>query len=512
VINFGPGIDPSTRLVEVSARRRIFAPYLRGLGYITIRGFTFEHACNESNSDFYTPTQPPQAGIVGTRAGHHWVIENNTIRHAKAVGLDAGRESGSRVATPCAHCGSWDGPPGTTEQQTPTYTGYHTIRNNYIIDNGEIGITGLGQLETVIENNVIARNNALVYRNLESGGMKFHYFVRGRIEGNLIVDNQAWGLWLDNVWQDTRVTRNVFINNAGAGIFMELGTGYDCTIDNNVILGTRVHPGGTGRNNFGSGAGIYSHDASGMLIANNLVAGSEGYGLFLRVSPPRDYLTLPRDIADFAGRAGRVQMMSEVSDLKVLGNIVIANAAGALSLPYPSPRAQRNVCDANLIGPGQTFSINNSAGPSMDDVLAAIDRAIPGNMIAHDLRAAMATTRQAAATAPTAPTQPVRGRRPPLPPLNLGFEHWKTILGYDAASRILESASVWADRLGDRGDDRRIILGVELSAVPTLGPVPEKRLTLDLLGQPIPPDRAVPGPIQALRPGPQQYTVWPLPR
>jgi len=291
---------------------------------------------------------------------------------------------------------------------------------------------------------------------------------------------------------------------------MELGTGYDCSIDNNVILNTRVHPGGTGRGNFGSGAGIYSHDASGMLIAHNLIAGSEGFGVFLRVSPPRDYATYPRDITDLAQRGGRKPMFSEASDLRVLDNIIVDNRGGAMNLPYAGPRAQRDQSDGNLIGPGQTLELNNSGGPSMDQILATIDQKLPGNTIGLELRAAMATTRQSAAAEPppsTAPDQQRRRRRsPPLPPITLDLQQWRTVMGFGAHSQILDSATVRADRAADDG----IVLHVDLSAVPaTSGAAAAPWLKQDLLGRPIDAQSPVPGPIQALRPGPQQFTIWP---
>ncbi len=44
----------------------------------------------------------------------------------------------------------------------------------------------------------------------------------------------SFGIWLDNGWKDARITRNVFIGNAMASVFLELGDG-PCTIDNNII-------------------------------------------------------------------------------------------------------------------------------------------------------------------------------------------------------------------------------------------------------------------------------------
>ncbi len=83
---------PLSRLVEVTVRDRNFAPHIRGLGYIQVKGFIFEHAANQFPSGFWASKDSPQAGAVSTRSGHHWVIEDNVIRYAKSLGLDCGSE------------------------------------------------------------------------------------------------------------------------------------------------------------------------------------------------------------------------------------------------------------------------------------------------------------------------------------------------------------------------------------------------------------------------------------
>lgn len=56
--------------VEITVRERIFAPHRRGLGYITVEGFIFEHAANQFPDGFWKDRGEggaPQAGAVGTR-------------------------------------------------------------------------------------------------------------------------------------------------------------------------------------------------------------------------------------------------------------------------------------------------------------------------------------------------------------------------------------------------------------------------------------------------------------
>jgi parallel beta-helix repeat protein len=54
------------------------------------------------------------------------------------------------------------------------------------------------------------------------GAIKLHFCVDTLLEGNLIRDNDCFGIWLDNTYRGARVTRNVLLNNQREGIFCEL--------------------------------------------------------------------------------------------------------------------------------------------------------------------------------------------------------------------------------------------------------------------------------------------------
>ena len=73
-----------------------------------------------------SPAAFAQGGLLSTRSGHDWVVEHNTLRHAKTIGLDMGDEGGAD-------------PEG--RQPLPLFIGNHTIRWNRIVDNGGKGIT-----------------------------------------------------------------------------------------------------------------------------------------------------------------------------------------------------------------------------------------------------------------------------------------------------------------------------------------------------------------------------------
>ena len=209
--------DIGSSVVEISVRDRIFAPHRRGLGHIQVKGFIFEHCANPGMRP------EPQMGAVSPRSGHHWVFENNTIRFAKTIGLDCGSEG-------------WLPDLFTDIDETDRKImigGNHLIKGNTVSDNGLCGIAGWNHKGTKIIGNVVERNNNLGFHiEEEMGGMKLHN-SDVLIEGNLVRDNNAWGIWLDNQNIGARVTRNVILNNSMGGIFVELVDG-PSIVDNNI--------------------------------------------------------------------------------------------------------------------------------------------------------------------------------------------------------------------------------------------------------------------------------------
>ncbi|HVU34574.1 MAG TPA: right-handed parallel beta-helix repeat-containing protein [Opitutaceae bacterium] len=344
-VHFPAGVRPDTAHdVEVTVRDRIFAPKTRGLGFIRIEGFIFEHAANQFPLRFWIADDPvnsyPQAGAVSTRGGHHWIIEHNVIREAKSVGLDCGYE-GPR---------DFEG-----HQPVPKGVGHHLIRNNVVCDNGAAGIEAAFSPGTRIIGNDIERNNTLGNIAPECAGIKTHGFTHGLIQGNLVRDNDCAGIWLDTGADDARVCDNLILGNENQGIFVELGWG-PCLVDNNVIAFTR------------EGDGIYAHDASGVTIAHNLLYANAHAGVFLHVISPRTF-------NDATGKPVLVQASHE----RVLNNLFVDNLAAAVSLPPESPRSTGNVCDHNLYLTGSQwewesegftrFILNRNGGTIAADVV-----------------------------------------------------------------------------------------------------------------------------------------------
>lgn len=440
-------------LVEITARSRIFGSFARGLGYIHVKGFVFEHAANNH--------PVPQVGAVSTRSGHHWVIENNVIRYATTIGLEAGMEWGI----------------GFTDEDAPLPAGYvpgfHVIRNNHISDNGLCGIAALGHVGVQVIGNTLERNNRLAFSTWEVGGIKFHFAYYSLIEGNLIRDTDGFGIWMDNTWYKCRITRNVIVDNYFAGIFAELGEG-PLLIDNNIVAYTR------------HGDGIYSHDASGFTIAHNLIYSNANYGIWSVVA---------------TDRGGRVQGLTTSSHQRIFNNLIFENNAGAISLPFPFERAHDNLSDANLFA-GES---------SMDSESAALLPVFRYN----DSKKRVSREMIIAAFASALESLPAEKR--PNPALwferpDLTLEEWRAFSGNDRDSLV---ARIDRDMLGLHTLEMRLnLMRGEKETVPVeefwkVRCVPIEGIDTDFFGNLLPRDVALPGPFQNVVKGPNRWLLWP---
>lgn len=382
-----PGAPP--RALEITTRAALFRPDTRGLGYITLRGFDFEQCANPSGEDFWKTPNPPQAGAVSTRSGHHWIIENNTIRFAQGIGLDCGREGLGRVL---------DG------QTAPRNVGYHLIRGNRISDSGQCGIAGSGQFGTRIENNVVERSNRRHFFAYEEAGIKCHFFINGIIEGNLVRDNEADGLWLDNVWQGTTVRGNAFLNNRTSAVFLEMGRG-PCLVQNNVLGWTR--PGF--RKDSTQGNGFYAHDASGFTVSRNLIINNDGFGVYLRTVVERSFPIFPADITSFDTPRLRTEKVG-TSDITVEKNLIAGNTLGVFNLRLDDG-TKGNVSDHNFL----------AAAPN------------------GELRFQLNRYYKCASKIPAS-----------LLKVPLTLEQWRTLTGHDTASTLVTSSATMTNGVKPR--------------------------------------------------------------
>ncbi|HWH70690.1 MAG TPA: right-handed parallel beta-helix repeat-containing protein, partial [Candidatus Sulfotelmatobacter sp.] len=162
-------------LVEFSVRRHLFAPIRRAQNYLQVKGFIFEHCANDASF--------PQVGAVSCRSGQYWVIESNTIRHIKTIGLDFGAEDED----------PWKLPDTLPEDRflvsrhhdiftlaERRIAGRNLILNNRVSDCGQCGIAGLFSDGSVIMGNTVERCGGVI-PGFESGGIKVHGLMGGTV-------------------------------------------------------------------------------------------------------------------------------------------------------------------------------------------------------------------------------------------------------------------------------------------------------------------------------------------
>jgi hypothetical protein len=461
LVHFPRGEPPEQCQIEVTVRNRLFAPVKRGLGYITVNGFIFEHCANQFPGNGFWESDSPQAGAVSCRGGHHWVLENNTIRRATGFGLDCGTEG--KIDT--------DG----RNQPEPDVCGYHLIRNNVISDNGAGGIGAYRSPFTQIIGNVLERNNYMNSNEAsEDAAIKTHFFINGLIEGNLIRDNETHGIWLDNVYQGTRITRNLILNNKRSGIMCEMGS-VGCLIDNNVIAFTRA------------GDGIYTQDASDVTVAHNLLYDNANYGLYMRYMVDRAFNVYPSGFKTFKDSAVRIEKVA-CSGHRVFNNIFVGNHRGAFSLIFPGERARDNRSECNVyvtyVPFERQYAINLTAGGrKVSDIDSAYEEGVKR------------ANRDSASLPSLAPFP--EG-------VEVTLEQWRYILGYDTKSMVLRHGEV-THSLNTAFPEFTFKTSPALFKVPC---EPVAGVDKDFFGNSIVKSHIIPGPFQNLKEGENVLPLW----
>jgi hypothetical protein len=230
-----PHVNPNEQLVEINVRRTVFYPDQPGRNYITVRGFTMRHAA--------TPWAPPtseQIGLIGTHWSKGWIIENNEISHSVCSGIALGKH-GDQYDNTSAN--SAEGYVKTIERAhanaiawTRENIGHHCIRNNTISHCEQAGVVGsLGAaFSTVTGNTIHDIHVRRLFSGAEMAGIKFHAAIDSVIAHNHIY-RTCLGLWLDWMAQGTRVSGNLFHDNASNDMFVEVDHG-PFLVDNNLFL------------------------------------------------------------------------------------------------------------------------------------------------------------------------------------------------------------------------------------------------------------------------------------
>lgn len=243
--------SPDKHQIEVTTKEQVFAP-ARGLGYIRVKGITFEQAAN--NFPF------PQTGMVSTNGGNHWIIEGNTFQWANSICLTA---SGSN----------------------------NIIRGNTIRNCGICGLSGQGTQSLLVEDNLVEWVGWQDAEHMsESAGIKFHNARNLLLRNNVIRHTRhASGIWLDVGNVNCRLTRNVFtdILTAHAGIWIE-GTHEQDQVDDNIVAGVREAEKLTPPEvETGGGSGFYLLGTDNLIVAQNLIANCRRAGVHFRTEENR---------------------------------------------------------------------------------------------------------------------------------------------------------------------------------------------------------------------------------
>lgn len=283
---------PAEHHIEITTRQNTLLPQKSGLGFIRVKGLTFQHA---GNAYPY-----PQFGMISFAGGDHWIFEDNTIEWANGMGLSIGFDGNSA---------------GTAKAGAS-----HILRRNTIRFCGVEGIGGMGTTDTLIEDNLIEWCGfADAERGWEAAGAKFHrarnMLFRRNVVRHIRHGNAAW--W-DFGNTNCRITSNIFADvvTVSAALHMEMNREPN-TIDNNIIWDVRNAEPGTPGQRGCAGSGIFDNASDNLLITQNLIGRCENAGIFAISRPDRKNSgtgvgnSVTNNIFADCGRAGIVFLAPE---------------------------------------------------------------------------------------------------------------------------------------------------------------------------------------------------------
>ncbi|MEI7910788.1 MAG: carbohydrate-binding protein [Verrucomicrobiota bacterium] len=262
---FPGGVNPNEAAVEINWRQTVFYPSKNFINFITVRGFTLQHAATN-----WAPPSAEQMGVVGTNWSKGWIIEDNRVRYSKCSGValgkygdgtdntnDAGEADPYTACVKRALANGWN----------KATIGSHVVRNNDISHCEQTGIVGSmgAAFSTVSGNHIHEIHVRNLFGGAEHAGIKLHGAVDTLIRGNYIHHtNGVAGIWLDWMAQGTRVTGNLLHDNGGLGdLFLEVDHG-PYLVDNNILLSGKIthqsHGGAYVHNLFAGGINLMAKD------------------------------------------------------------------------------------------------------------------------------------------------------------------------------------------------------------------------------------------------------------
>jgi hypothetical protein len=298
----------------------------------------------------------------------------------------------------------------------------------------------------------------------EQAGIKCHNPVDGLISDNYIAENYCQGVWLDNKFERTSISKNIIVNNESRGIFLELSN-YDfdmARVDRNIIIGNETNQ-------------VYMHDASGATFLYNLLANT-------------------RDTA----RLGQGIMYMKISDRTATtgnhtfyGNIFTHHPAGNIEANYPADEGAPIRSDFNVFDsiPGQKpLSVTCKAGVPVPWTDAAFKAKIE-NDVGEEIQMEELTYS--------------KGTKAPL--TKYQWQKFWASHGFlnDENSIVSTGNSVVYDK-------KTHMLVLDIAFDPnSVGSFPEALVDDDFFGSPISSDgSSVPGPFQQLTKGINSFKIW----
>ena len=226
--------DPNKETVEINVRQTIFYPDKPFINYLTVSGFTMQHAATN-----WAPPTAEQMGLIGTHWSRGWIIENNTVQYSKCAGIALGKYGD---AFDNHETESAEGYVGTINRAlafgwNKGTIGGHIVRNNTIAYCEQTGIVGsLGcAFSTITGNTIHDIHIRQLFSGAEMAGIKFHGAVDVVIENNHIYSVNM-GIWLDWMAQGAQVKNNLMHDNL-LDIFLEVDHG-PMLVSNNILLST----------------------------------------------------------------------------------------------------------------------------------------------------------------------------------------------------------------------------------------------------------------------------------
>lgn len=227
IANFGES-DPNKELVEITTREKLVHAEKQDTDYVTIDGLNLFHAATH-----WAPPTEYQPGAIEPFGSSYWVIENNDIRHSRAVCISIGI-------------------PVNGGSTTANGKGRHIIRNNNIQGCGQAAIAGqyYGDYTQIRNNTILDINKHKEFGGWETAGIKVHHNDYSVIENNLIKGvytfdpfaGAAHGIWIDYQNTNTVIRNNIIMEVEAYPICLEANWAGPFLVANNIIIGDGWEP------------------------------------------------------------------------------------------------------------------------------------------------------------------------------------------------------------------------------------------------------------------------------